>query len=82
MEIDKVIEEANRIIAQDDPDLGDVSKLVQWLEKVSFYLSEDDCVVGNKLIEILDKAPYEVGEIRINYSPFKKHDEMNESYYL
>lgn len=82
MEIEKIVEEANRLIAQDDPDLGDVSKLVQWLEKVSFYLSEDDCVVGNKLIEILDKAPYEVGEIRINYRAFKKHDEMNESYYL
>jgi hypothetical protein len=80
-EIDYVIEKANKLLSEQNPDEGDISKLIQWLESYSFYLLDADCEVGNKLIESLDKMPSEVCEIRIKYNPFKKHEEMNETYY-
>jgi len=80
--IDAVIGEAKQKIAEESPDLGDVNALIQWLKDVSFYLLEEDCAIGNKLIEVRDKIPQELGEMRIVYSPFYKHEEMNESYYI
>lgn len=80
LDIDEVIKEAQEILAKPELDLGDANRLLQWFEAVSFYLSEDDCIVANKLLERRDKAPYE--SIRIVYKPFKKHEEMNDSYYL
>lgn len=82
LDIDQVIVEARNILAAKDPDLGDASQIVNWFEKASFYLRDEDCVVANQLIELIDKAPYEVGQIRIVHKQFKKHEEMNESYYL
>lgn len=80
LDIDEVIKEAQEILAKPELDLGDANKLLQWFETVAFYLSENDCNVANKLLELRDKAPYE--GIRIVYKQFKKHEEMNDSYYI
>lgn len=81
-DIDQVVEEAKKILAEVDPDLGDVSQLIQRFEQIPFYLNDEDCTIANKLIEMLDKEPLEAGEFRIQYKMFKKHEEMNDSYYL
>jgi hypothetical protein len=74
------IEEIIKLIKSADKD--DCNKAIYWLNKHRFYLTEEQCNIANIGLGRIKNTPMEVGEIRIEISPFIPHPEMNESYYL
>ena len=84
--IDEKIDELKKLSIQEKIDEKVFNKIMDFLQNLEFYLSDENCKIINKLNEKIGKQlddSIEVGELgRFKYANFYPNNEMNNNYYL
>ncbi|MYD89334.1 MAG: hypothetical protein F4Y08_03195 [Caldilineaceae bacterium SB0662_bin_9] len=55
---------------------------IRWLDRHRFYLSQEQCDQVNAALERIQNEPMDVGELRIQWSKFSLHPDLDESFFL
>lgn len=76
------LEALKKLSETNNPERKDFSRLMTLFENFSFYLTEDECQIVNKLRVIIEEKEKDNYEIRIIRNDLKPNAEMNESYYI
>ena len=81
--VDDTLLDLTTLSRQEYVDSGDHNKVVSTLDKIRFYLTEEDCKQANELITaVRSKVNYSNGGIIVSTGDFIANPEMNASYYL